>query len=162
IFQAVRAAAPKLALATRLSVYDAIPYRKGADGVGEPAAGPGTHADGWGFPLDDWRQPDLTEPLWWVGGMERLGLARFNVRMVNAYALPLVMRPSETPPPAGYESPEPPLVGVDRHFRLTAAVQAAFPDLAVVGSGYSYLQEFLPHAGAANVRDDRTTFVGVG
>jgi NADPH2 dehydrogenase len=31
-----------------------------------------------------------------------------------------------------------------------------------VGTGYSYLQEFLPHAGAANVRDGRTTFVGVG
>jgi NADPH2 dehydrogenase len=32
----------------------------------------------------------------------------------------------------------------------------------VVGSGYSYLQEFLIHAGAANIRDGRVTFVGVG
>ena len=32
----------------------------------------------------------------------------------------------------------------------------------MVGSGYSYLQEYLPHAGAANVRDGRITFVGVG
>jgi hypothetical protein len=34
--------------------------------------------------------------------------------------------------------------------------------LPVVGSGYSYLQEYLFHAGAANVRDGRVTFVGVG
>jgi hypothetical protein len=32
----------------------------------------------------------------------------------------------------------------------------------VVGSGYSYLQEFLPQAGAANVRDNAVSFVGVG
>src|SRR5207248_10235302 len=55
-----------------------------------------------------------------------------------------------------------PLLGVDRHFRLTAEVQRAFPGLAVVGSGYSYLQEFLPAAAAANVRDGGCTFAGVG
>src|SRR5262249_10858802 len=38
----------------------------------------------------------------------------------------------------------------------------ANPDLAVVGTGYSYLQEFLPAAAAANVRDGRVTVVGVG
>ena len=53
-------------------------------------------------------------------------------------------------------------MGVDRHFRLAGAVQEAFPDLPLVGSGYSYLQEYLPQAGAANVRDGRITFVGVG
>ena len=35
-------------------------------------------------------------------------------------------------------------------------------EIPVVGSGYSYLQEFFVHAGAANVRDGRTAFVGVG
>jgi hypothetical protein len=32
----------------------------------------------------------------------------------------------------------------------------------MVGSGYSYLQEYLFQAGAANVRDGRIRFVGVG
>ena len=85
-----------------------------------------------------------------------------NVTLGNPYASPHLLRPFEYPPPDGYETPEHPLVGVDRHFRLTAAVQTAFPDLPVVGSGYSYLQEFLPHAAAANVRDRRCTFAGVG
>jgi hypothetical protein len=34
--------------------------------------------------------------------------------------------------------------------------------LPVVGSGYSYLQEFLFHAGAANLADGRVRVVGVG
>ncbi len=57
----------------------------------------------------------------------------------------------------GYESPEHPLVGVNRHFRAVEAIQRAFPDLALVGTGYSYLQEFLPQAAAANVRDGRVS-----
>ena len=51
---------------------------------------------------------------------------------------------------------------MDRHFRIAAAIQEANPGLPVVGTGYSYLQEFLPQAGAANVRDGRIGFVGVG
>src|SRR5262249_41058875 len=38
----------------------------------------------------------------------------------------------------------------------------AFPRATIVGSGYSYLQEFLAHAGAANIRDGRISVVGVG
>jgi hypothetical protein len=41
-------------------------------------------------------------------------------------------------------------------------VQQAFPQLPVVGSGYSYLQEYLFQAGAANIRDGRIALVGVG
>jgi hypothetical protein len=73
-----------------------------------------------------------------------------------------MLRPAEYPPPDGYLAPEHPLIGVARHFRLTAAIQQAFPHLPIVGSGYSYLQEFLPHAGAANVQEGHCSFVGVG
>ena len=31
-----------------------------------------------------------------------------------------------------------------------------------MGSGYSYLQEFVPQAGAANISDGRVSIVGVG
>src|SRR5437016_7709786 len=106
--------------------------------------------------------PDLTDALTWIDEMVRLGVGLVNVSMGNPYASPHIIRPFECPPPDGYESPEHPLIGVDRHFRLTAEVQRRFPKLAVVGSGYSYLQEYLPQAGAANIRDGRVTFVGVG
>jgi NADPH2 dehydrogenase len=163
IITAVRSEVPGLAVATRLNVYDGIPYRKRPGGdEGEPYPWRPPVRSAWGAREDDPFQPDLAEPLWWVGELVRLGVALVNVSMGNPYATPHVIRPFEYPPPDGYQTPEHPLAGVDRHFRLAAQVQQAFPNLPVVGSGYSYLQEFLAQAGAANVRDGRITFVGVG
>jgi 2,4-dienoyl-CoA reductase-like NADH-dependent reductase (Old Yellow Enzyme family) len=116
----------------------------------------------WGAALDDPSQPDVAEPLALVRQLEQLGVSLFNFSMGNPYASPHLVRPFEYPPPDGYETPEHPLVGVDRHFRVTAAVKAAYPEIAVVGSGYSWLQAFAFEAGAANVAAGRTTFVGIG
>jgi 2,4-dienoyl-CoA reductase-like NADH-dependent reductase (Old Yellow Enzyme family) len=159
----IRSEVPGLMVATRLNVYDGIPYRKSAtSAVGEPCSWQAPVASVWGARENDPLMPDLTEPLAWIAEMRRLRVALVNVSMGNPYTTPHVIRPFEYPPPDGYETPEHPLIGVDRHFRLAAQVQGAFPDLPVVGSGYSYLQEFLFHAGAANVRAGRITFVGVG
>jgi len=139
-------------------VFDGIPF---ADpGVPVPHSLP--LVNGWGMSAADPLTPDLTEPLAWVAQMRQLGARLVNVTMGNPYAQPHIGRPFEYPPPDGYESPEHPLIGVDRHFKATEAIQRSQPDLAVVGTGYSYLQEFLPAAGAANVRDNRVSLVGVG
>ena len=49
-----------------------------------------------------------------------------------------------------------------RQVNATAQLKAQFPNLAVVGSGYSYLQEWLPNVGQYNVRTGRVDFVGIG
>lgn len=163
VFRAIRAAVPgHIVLATRMNVFDSIPFHMGGDGNGRPDDWKAPLANGWGMSEADPFTPDLTEPLAWVAEMRRLGVHLVNVTMGNPYAQPHFGRPFEYPPPDGYESPEHPLIGVDRHFRATEAVQRSQPDLAVVGTGYSYLQEFLPQAGAANVRDGRVSLVGVG
>ncbi len=163
IIEGIKSEVPGLVIATRLNVFDCIPYRKKASGDdGEPCPWTPPVRSAWGTREDDPFTPDLTEPLWWVGEMAKLGVALVNVSMGNPYATPHVIRPFEYPPPDGYETPEHPLLGVDRHFRLAATIQRAYPHLPIVGSGYSYLQEFLFHAGAANVRDGRIAFVGVG
>jgi 2,4-dienoyl-CoA reductase-like NADH-dependent reductase (Old Yellow Enzyme family) len=163
IITAIGAAVPDLVLASRINVYDGIPYCRGTGrDVGEACPFQTPLACAWGTDAYDPQRPDLVEPLAWIGEMARLGVALVNVSMGSPYATPHLIRPFEYPPPDGYETPEPPLVGVDRHFRLTAQVQASLPALPVVGSGYSYLQEFFPSAAAANVRDGRCTFVGVG
>ncbi len=92
----------------------------------------------------------------------RLGVVCINVTLGNPYASPHLLRPFEYPPPDGYETPEHPLVGVARHFAIASELQQACAEMPLVGSGYSYLQEFLPQAGAANLRDGRIAFVGVG
>jgi 2,4-dienoyl-CoA reductase-like NADH-dependent reductase (Old Yellow Enzyme family) len=163
IILAIRAGVPGLLVASRLNVFDGLPYRKNAQGAhGEPVHWEKPVRTAWGTSEENPFQPDLTEPLWWIGEMARLGVAVVNVSMGNPYASPHVIRPFEYPPPDGYETPEHPLVGVDRHFRLASEVQQAFPGLPIVGSGYSYLQEFLGQAGSANLREGRITFVGVG
>jgi 2,4-dienoyl-CoA reductase-like NADH-dependent reductase (Old Yellow Enzyme family) len=159
---AIRTEVPGLVIASRVNVYDAIPYRGGPDAVGTPCPHALPLECAWGTDPNDHQRPDLTEPLAWIREMAQLGVALVNVSMGSPYASPHVIRPFEYPPPDGYETPEHPLIGVDRHFRLAAKVQEAIPELPVVGSGYSYLQEFLPQAGAANLRDGRCTFVGVG
>ena len=162
VFQGIRAEAPRLLLATRLNVYDGVPFLIGAGGSGEPAPWQIPVRTVWGAREGDPLQPDLTEPLQWVEEMTRLGVALVNVTLGNPYAAPHLLRPFEVPPPDGYAAPEHPLAGVERHFRLAGEIQNAFPQLPVVGSGYSYLQDYLFQAGAANLLDNRVTFVGVG
>ncbi len=162
VIERVRAEVPGLTIATRLNVFDSVPYRAGPDGVGEPAPYPSPLQTCWGTRTDDPLEPDLTEPIRWAREMVHLGVALLNVSLGNPYASSHVVRPFEYPPPDGYQTPEHPLIGVERHFRLTDQLQSALPGAPVVGSGYSYLQEYLFHAGAANVRDGRCAFVGVG
>lgn len=162
IVSAIRAEVPGLMIATRINVFDGMPFQKGLENQGEASEFSRPIVDGWGIDLNEPMRPDLAEPLKYIAELVRLGVAAVNVSMGNAYACPHVLRPFEIPPPDGYEAPEHPMIGVNRHFSLTERVQSAFPNLAVVGSGYSYLQEFMPHAAAANIRDQRCTFVGVG
>jgi 2,4-dienoyl-CoA reductase-like NADH-dependent reductase (Old Yellow Enzyme family) len=42
------------------------------------------------------------------------------------------------------------------------AIKLRYPDLAIVGSGYSYLQEYLPHVGQALVREGAVDSIGLG
>jgi 2,4-dienoyl-CoA reductase-like NADH-dependent reductase (Old Yellow Enzyme family) len=165
----VQAEVPGLVVATRLNVYDGVP----PEGLRTADCGlmrspqsairnPQSAISVWGAREDNPLEPDLTEPTWWIGEMIALGVALVNVSMGNPYAVPHVIRPFEYPPPDGYETPEHPLIGVARHFQLAEQLQRTFPQLPLVGSGYSYLQEYLFNAGAANVRDGRIRFVGVG
>jgi 2,4-dienoyl-CoA reductase-like NADH-dependent reductase (Old Yellow Enzyme family) len=163
IIERIRSEVPGLIVATRLNVYDGIPFRqRSGDAEGEPCHFQAPVRSAWGAREDNPLQPDLTEPTWWIGEMHRLGVALVNISMGNPYATMHVIRPFEYPPPDGYASPEHPLVGVDRQIRLAGQLQQTFPQMPMVGSGYSYLQDYLFHAGAANIRDGRITFVGVG
>ena len=53
-------------------------------------------------------------------------------------------------------------MGVARQIKITADLKADFPDLTIVGSGYSYLQDWLPNVAQATVGAGMTDFVGLG
>src|SRR5205807_7654144 len=70
IIVAVRTEVPDLVIASRLNVYDGIPYRKAASAErGEPCPWQAPVSGAWGTREDNPLTPDLTEPVWWIGEM---------------------------------------------------------------------------------------------
>ena len=55
-----------------------------------------------------------------------------------------------------------PLVGVNRLISITAELKRQRPELVYVGSGYSYLQRWLPNVAQSVVGSGMTDFVGIG
>jgi NADPH2 dehydrogenase len=53
-------------------------------------------------------------------------------------------------------------VGVMRHLAVVRRLKERFPDFCLVGSGYTYLQEYLPYVAQAVVRLGWTDLVGLG
>ena len=150
-------------LACRLGVYDGVPYGViPGDSSGRPRDIPMPYEWGFGVDADNPLEMDLTEPIRFIGWLESAGVRIVNVSMGNPYVNPHIGRPFEKPNEGAYETPEHPLLGVARHFTAAARIQRAFPKLAVVGTGYSWLQHFMFHAGAANLKSGDVRLVGVG
>jgi 2,4-dienoyl-CoA reductase-like NADH-dependent reductase (Old Yellow Enzyme family) len=105
---------------------------------------------------------DLTETKAVLGLARDLGIRLVNVSAGSPYYSPHLIRPALYPPSDGYHPPEDPLAGVARNLSAARELKAAFPDLAIVGSGFSYLQEFVPHVAQAAVREGWVDFVGLG
>ena len=150
-------------LAVRLGVYDGVPYAVATGNVqGVPRPRPEPYPWGFGVNPASPLEPDLEEPLRLVGWLKEAGARLLNLSLGNPYVNPHLGRPYEKPNEGLYEPPEHPLLGVARHFRATAQIQQAYPDLPVVGTGYSWLQHFLLNAAAANLKLGRARLVGVG
>lgn len=159
----IRNECPDLEIATRFNAFDGIPYQTDeATGVGVPQKPDGPFDCAFGTSDDDHLKEDLAEPIALAKGLRDWGVSLMNVSCGNPYANPHFVRPAEFAPVDGYQAPEHPLLGVLRHIRVTAAIQAAVPDVPVIGSGYSWLQDYAMHVGAANVAAGLVSIVGMG
>jgi 2,4-dienoyl-CoA reductase-like NADH-dependent reductase (Old Yellow Enzyme family) len=160
VTEGIRSRAPGLAVAVRLSAFDLVPYRAGDGGVGEPdGSGPYGFAfggDGTGLGID------LTETHALLDVFEELGIGLVSTTAGSPYYNPHIQRPAFFPPSDGYQPPEDPLIGVARQIGVTAELARAHPKLQIVGGGYSYLQEWLPHVAQAVVADGGAAMVGLG
>ncbi|MBW8038728.1 MAG: NAD(P)-binding protein [Planctomycetes bacterium] len=130
---------------TRLGIYDAIPYPYG-----------------WGVDKDDYTKPDLTEPKKLIALLSARGVKLINITAANPYYNPHIGRPFNETIVGGYEEPEHPLAGVSRLVELAGEIQNQFSDIAVVGTGYSWLRTLLPNVGAAGKANGLVSIVGVG
>lgn len=152
-----------LMLAVRLGCFDGVPYVTDPEtGRGKPLPYPVPYPWGWGVNPMNPLEPDLTEVKQAIAWFREWGMELLNVSLGSPYYNPHIGRPFEKPDEGNYEEPEHPLLGVDRHFRVAGELQRAFPELPMVGTGYSWLQKYFIHAGAANLEDGNIRFVGIG
>jgi 2,4-dienoyl-CoA reductase-like NADH-dependent reductase (Old Yellow Enzyme family) len=155
----LRDRAPELMVGVRLSVFDMSPFGT-ADGPGVPLA---TAPYRFAFGGDDTGLGiDLHEPSELIATLAAEGVQMVCTTAGSPYYNPHVQRPAYFPPSDGYAPPEDPLVGVARQIEATAALTRAHPDLTFVGSAYSYLQEWLAHAGQYQVSTGGVDVVGIG
>jgi 2,4-dienoyl-CoA reductase-like NADH-dependent reductase (Old Yellow Enzyme family) len=141
---------------------------------------------GFGANTDNPVEYDLTETFQFAELCARLGVKILNLSAGSPYYNPHIQRPAAYPPSDGYQPPEDPLVGVARQINVVrqiagrvkllngSTVQPA-KDAAdstvqpfngstpvIVGSAYSYLQEYLPHVAQYVVSNGWTDMVGLG
>ena len=157
----IRASVPGLAIGVRLSAFDMVPFRKGAGGVGEPAAGDEGYSEAFGFTRAD-APGDIEEADRVLDLCASLGIEWINLTAGSPYYNPHIQRPAIFPPSDGYQPPEDPLVGVARQIDATARLKARHPGLVVIGSAYSYLQEWLPYVAQHVVGAGMADAAGVG
>lgn len=163
IVTGIHSEAPGLQIGVRLSAFDFIPFKPGEDGVGIPDHQlPITNyqyafgGDGTGTGID------LAEPNQFLDLLESLGIKLVNLTAGSPYYNPHIQRPALFPPSDGYQPPEDPLVGVARQIHATAELKAKHPNLLIVGTGYSYLQEWLPNVAQNIIRTGKADFIGIG
>jgi 2,4-dienoyl-CoA reductase-like NADH-dependent reductase (Old Yellow Enzyme family) len=171
IVAGIRAAAPKLEIGVRLSAFDLVPFkpdpalfRPGKLGPGIPEDHSGCLPYRFAFGVDEHNPVDydLTETVEFLKLLESLGVQLVNLSAGSPYYNPHIQRPAIYPPSDGYQPPEDPLVGVARQINVVRQLKAQFPNLILVGSAYSYLQEFLPHVAEYYVRGGHVDSVGIG
>lgn len=163
IIERIRAAYPDLEVVVRLSAFDTLPYKTSRE-TGEPMAY-GDHLPyryGFGVNPADPLKMDLTETCHLLRLLRDLGVVSVNISCGSPYYNPHIQRPAIFPPSDGYQPPEDPLVGVVRQIRATAECKRAVPELPIVGTGYSYLQDYLPHVAQAVIRAGWADVVGLG
>ena len=163
IIERVQEACPRLAIGVRLSLFDTVPWQKvGDQGEACPVGEALPYDAGFGVDMHDPERMDLTEPLALLAMLRDRGVAAVNLSAGCPYANPHIVRPAAFPPSDGYPPPEDPLVGVWRQIDAARQAKQAVEGLVLVGSGYTYLQEFLPHAAQAVVRQGWIDIVGLG
>ena len=133
--------APDLLLATRLCAYEAV-------------------RGGFGVSADDYRKLDPAEPIRFVQRLRASGLALLNVTAASPSlrgAARGVRGRSDSENPD-----EHPLMTIERQMILARTLREAVPDLPVVGSGFSWLRQFVPQVAAGALRDGMFDFLGMG
>ncbi|MDO4329662.1 MAG: NADH:flavin oxidoreductase [Lachnospiraceae bacterium] len=133
-------------IASRFNVFDAHPYPYG-----------------FGCDREDLWKFDPTEPMELVKLLCKEGVNLLSNSAGNPYYIyPQVTRPFDLSSRGIPVPDEHPLTSVARLFEFTRQIQKAAGDVPVIGNGYTWLRQFAPFAGAANLLDGSCRMMGLG
>ena len=172
IIEGIRADGNPVDIGVRLSLFDKVPYRPDPTRAKTGKLGPGIPEDfseclpyryGFGVNQADPSQIDLSETFEFVKLCGELGVKVLNTTAGSPYYTPNLQRPATFPPSDGYQPAYDPLIDVERQIQAVRQVKAIAPKgLYVIGSGYTYLQEFLAPVASAVVRLGWADGIGLG
>ncbi len=129
----------------RLNLYDGIPY-----------------PHGFGVPKDGSIEVDLSETIEFIRSLKDTGCGLLNGTLGVGYHNPHVGRPYNRGVTGAEKPPEHPIESVSRFIEITGVVQKKFPDLPIVGTGYSWLRHFFPFVGAGVIKQNKASYIGLG
>jgi 2,4-dienoyl-CoA reductase-like NADH-dependent reductase (Old Yellow Enzyme family) len=170
IVAGIRGSGNKIDLAVRLSAFDFVPFKPdparaqpGKLGPGIPEEFPLPYPFAFGANQNDPLKIQLDETIQFARLCGELGIKLLNLSAGSPYYNPHIQRPAAYPPSDGYQPAHDPLIDVARQIDATRQVKASAPgELIVIGTGYSYLQEFLPHVAQAVIRNGWADMIGIG
>ena len=141
-----RAVGEDFIIACRFNVFDAHPYPYG-----------------FGCDKTDFWKFDPTEPKALAEMLCREGVGLLSNSAGNPYYIyPQVTRPFDTSSMGIPVPNEHPLESISRAFAFTRLIQESAGEVPVVGNAYTWLRQYIPYAGAANLADGSCSFVGLG
>lgn len=172
VIAGIRASGNKIEIGVRLSAFDFVPF-KPDPALSQPGKlGPGIPEDfshclpyryGFGVNVNHPVEYDLTETFQFVDLCAQLGVKIVNLSAGSPYYNPHIQRPAAYPPSDGYQPAHDPLIDVARQINVVRQIKARAPmNLVLVGTAYSYLQEFLPHVAQYVVHNGWTDMIGIG
>ena len=170
IVSGIRADGNDIDLGVRISAFDLVPHRPDSEQSKPGQLGPGIPENfetpypfQFGINHDNPTQIDLTETFQFLELCGSLGIKLLNVSGGSPYYNPHCQRPAAYPPSDGYQPAHDPLIDVARLFNAARQLHSQIPPgMALIGTGYSYLQEYLPHVAQAVVREGWADLVGLG
>lgn len=158
IIDGIRTECPGMKIGVRLSLFDALPQEEGNAAAGT-----------WGEVLKE-EDYEIVRVF-----AEDLKIDMLNLTAGSPYYSVYIQRPSFTPAleavlmpdgkmriPDNILPPEDPLLGCCRQIHAARKIKERFPQLPMVGSAYTYFQEFLPQVAQGVVRNGWIDGVGIG
>lgn len=172
IVQGIRESGNRIDIGVRLSAFDFVPFRPDSERLGARKMALGIPEDyrdclpyryTFSAKQEDPVDYDLGETFQFVRLCRRLGIKILNVSAGSPYYNPHIQRPAAYPPSDGYLPAYDPMVDVARLIGVARLIKEQSPEgMIIVGSGYSYLQEFLPYVAQYVVREGWADVVGLG